>query len=334
MPISVQVIADSISSYGKRLTTILATYPRFIHAEVMTHRVFSRNASSSRAIPFVKLRDEILSGTAMPIHWGKNQPGMQAFEEHNAPVSLPAYMGRASVAPKMAWEMAAGMAMDIASAFWDAGYHKQIVNRLVEPFSHIHVVITSTEWDNFFGLRCHPDAQPEIRELANQVRMAMDSSSPVILKKGEWHLPFVTNEDWAQANMIAVDNAALISVEEEEPVDTMHHGDTDALKILLKVSSARCARTSYRTFDGKISTVQADIALCDKLTKSRPIHSSPFEHQGTPDEKREVMKFYRDEMDNWDMKHATITEEWDEAEKHGNFEGFVQYRKVLEASFA
>lgn len=334
MPISVQVIADSISSYRKRLTTILATYPRFIHAEVMTHRVFSRNASSSRAIPFVKLRDEILSGTAMPIHWGKNQPGMQAFEEHDALVKLPSYMGGTEVLPKLAWEMTAGIAMDIASSFWDAGYHKQIVNRLVEPFSHIHVVITSTEWDNFFGLRCHPDAQPEIRELADQIKAAMDESTPVHLEKGEWHLPFVTDADWQEAVLVAADNAALISVEESEPVETMHHDDTDVLKILLKVSSARCARTSYRTFDGKVSTVAADVALCDKLTKSRPIHSSPFEHQGTPDEKREVMKVYRDEMGNWDMKYATITDEWAEQEKHGNLVGFIQHRKVLEASFA
>ena len=79
----VKVIADSISESGKRITTFQLKYPRFIHSEVMTHRVFSRNASSSRAIPVKKMIEQVRNNPAMPIHWGANQSGMQAKNELN-----------------------------------------------------------------------------------------------------------------------------------------------------------------------------------------------------------------------------------------------------------
>ncbi len=134
MTISAKIILDSI--YGEsRLTTMELKYPRFIHSEFMTHRVFSRNASSSRAIPVSKLIDQIIANPAMPIHWGKNQPGMQASEEHNAEVihEDPEYR---HMSKEEAWLAARDEAVKFAMAFDKAGYHKQIVNRILEPFSH------------------------------------------------------------------------------------------------------------------------------------------------------------------------------------------------------
>jgi thymidylate synthase ThyX len=80
--ISAKIIADSISEseYGDRITTFELEYPRFIHGELMTHRLFSRNAASSRAIPINKMMDQVLTAPAMPVEWGLNKSGMQAEE--------------------------------------------------------------------------------------------------------------------------------------------------------------------------------------------------------------------------------------------------------------
>lgn len=278
MTISAKIIADSISPKDHRLTTMELRYPRFIHAEFMTHRVFSRNASSSRAIPVERQIQMILDDTAMPIHWGKNQGGMQAREEQNALVGGEGVSGYDhfdnmydGISREAAWLRARDHAVNVAQAFVRSNYHKQIVNRLLEPFSHITVVVTATEWDNFFELRCHPDAQPEIQELANQMRDAMARS--VVLPKdwGEWHLPYV------------------------------HENLEPALAV--KVSAARCARVSYLTHDGKVPTIEQDLALFDRLAGSRPIHASPLEHQGCPGEDPTLF---------------------------GNFVGWHQHRKMVE----
>jgi len=260
MTISAKVIEDSISVEGKRLVTMQLTYPRFIHAEFMTHRVFSRNASSSRAIPVAKMLDAVRREPAMPIHWGKNQAGMQANEEHNALVPLhESVVGLCSV--QEAWREAAHAAAYIAEAMSEAGYHKQVVNRVLEPFQHIHVVVTATEWSNFFSLRDHPDAQPEIRELAKQMKLAMYTSAPVIRKRNRmisssWHLPYVT-----QAERVRW---------------------FDSPEYLAKLSAARCARVSYLTHDGASPDPDKDLDLYMRLVGGKPIHASPIEHQAYP----------------------------------------------------
>lgn len=222
MTTSAIVIADTQSPAGKRITTLQLRYPRFIHPEFMTHRVFSRNASSSRAIPVERLIEDVLRDTAMPLHWGKNQPGMQARKEHDAPVLLDGTF----VSNENAWLAARDHAIEVARAFTKAGYHKQLVNRLLEPFAHINVVVTSTEWDNFFKLRIHEDAQPEIFNLAAEMKLAMDNSRP---ENRYWHMPYAT-------------------------------GETDP-----KVSAARCARVSYLTHEGKPPNREADLALAERL---------------------------------------------------------------------
>jgi len=261
MTITAKVIADSIHMHGgPRLTTLQLRYPRFIHAEFMTHRVFSRNASSSRAIPVARLIADIREDPAMPMHWGKNQPGMQADEEHNAPIAAPWSGG--TMTRQGAWLNAMDGAIKMATLFDEAGYHKQIVNRLLEPYSHINVIVSSTKWENFFALRAHPDAQPEIRLLAEAMLAAMRASEPNGLHAGDWHLPYVTDADWDDIEI--------------------QYGPRAATEVAKKVSAARCARVSYLTFEGKKPAIEADIKLFEKLAGGVPLHASPLEHQATP----------------------------------------------------
>lgn len=245
--IEAKVIEDSINSKGDRITTMQLVYPRFIHSEFMTHRVFSRNASSSRAIPVKKMLEMVRNEPAMPIHWGLNQPGMQANHQ---------LCGTHLENTKELWREAAWAAARVAEAMEAEGAHKQIVNRILEPFQHIHVVVTSTEWDNWFELRDHEDAQPEIRELARQMKIAMENSKPILLQNGQWHLPYVTIDE-------------KLGIED--------------VQLLRNISAARCCRVSYLKHDGTAASVEEDLKLCDRLIGSVPLHASPFEHQATPD---------------------------------------------------
>jgi hypothetical protein len=243
--IEAKVVEDSIYEGGKRLVTMQLKYQRFIHAELMTHRVFSRNASSSRAIPVAKMLQQVYEEPAMPVEWGKNQPGMQSRELLSA---------EDTECAKSSWLAAAKMAAGAAEALMETGVHKQIANRLLEPFQWIHVVVTATEWDNFFALRDHPDAQPEIRELARAMKAAMVASTPRQLGDGEWHLPYVLQPE----------------------------RETLSLAEQIACSVARCARVSYLRHDHTMPTLINDVDLHDKLVLANPPHMSPTEHQATP----------------------------------------------------
>jgi hypothetical protein len=271
-------------------------YPRCIHAEFMTHRAFSRNASSSRAIPVERLIQDVLDDPYVPLHWGKNQPGMQAREEHDALISpFPLTLGSGwnfRMDREEAWLHARDLAVAAARAFTEAGYHKQIVNRLLEPFAHINVVVTATDWANFFGLRDHPDAEPHIAILAREMKLVMGASTPLKLKVGEWHLPYVDHNDF---------DALTAHITKNTP-----NRESEFKRVLqsaIKLSVARCARVSYLTQDGKTPTIEADLALYDRLVGGNPLHASPTEHQATPGDK--------------DVRS-------------GNFRGWVQFRKTLE----
>lgn len=245
MTYSARVICDSIGAHGVRLVTVEATYPRFVHSELLTHRVFSRNSSSSRAIPIEKMIQSVIDDPVMPVSWGRNQRGMQAGAELS---------GDELAAAQAAWLRGRDAAVETARTLAAAGLHKQVVNRVLEPWMWITVLITATEWDNFFAQRCHPDAQPEIRVAAELIRDAMAASVPVLRPFGRrsakaWHLPFITEED----------RAAF---------------DLDTLR---RISVARCARVSYLTHDGKRDP-QADLDLAHRLASANPPHWSPFEH--------------------------------------------------------
>ena len=276
MTISVKITCDSRYG-GDRLTTMELKYPRFIHAEFMTHRVFTRNASSSRAIPVERQIEMIMEDTAMPIHWGKNQPGMQANEESDKKIILQvldsAGVYDIELSPQEAWLKARDEAVRIAKAFHAAGYHKQIVNRILEPFSHITVLVTADSWGNFFALRDHPDAQPEIRELARQMKLAIDSWVPQVLDSpDEWHLPYIDEQDVKDAQ----DKIRSTSITRAMPTRS------EVAKILCAVSAARCARVSYLTHDKKRPTLEEDMNLFYRLAHANPPHMSPCEHQAHP----------------------------------------------------
>ncbi|MBP1296977.1 MULTISPECIES: FAD-dependent thymidylate synthase [Bradyrhizobium] len=354
MTISATKILHSISPAGIELKTVLARYPRFIHAEELTHRVLtstpdlmeiltipdgvmydrnlSRNASSSRAIPVKRLIDDILNDTAMPIHWGKNQKGMQADQENDAPITHPFadYIPHpfandnvrkgSLLSPQQMWLEARDYAIAFARAYDDAGYHKQVVNRLLEPFAHINVLITATEWDNFFELRDHKDAQPEIEALAKAIKGAFEGSVPTQLKPGEWHLPFITESDRHCIQPLPYEARHMATMNSQYVGTFM--GER-SIEELIKISVARCARTSYLTHDGKKPSVYADLDLYDRLVGSRPLHASPAEHQATPDVfvKGDVWSDIRPRHDHWKQP-----------ELHGNLRGWVQNRKMLERS--
>lgn len=242
--ISAKVICDSTSDAGSRITTFLLCYPRFIHGELMTHRAFSRNAASSRAIPIEKMIAEVESNPAGPIRWGKNGKGMQ---DHG--VMDRGYETRRC---KDAWLAAAASAVEQARGLHLLGLHKQIVNRVLEPFAWMETLVTATDYANFFALRCHKDAQPEFQRLAYLMLRAYVAGTPQRLGPGEWHLPFS---------------------------DFMPDGIT--LDQRLKIASARSARLSYKTFDGQVSP-EKDYAICDRLVGNVPGHWSPIEHPATP----------------------------------------------------
>lgn len=281
MTIQAKIIEDSNSSTGKRITTFQLLYPRFIHSEVMTHRVFSRNASSSRAIPVSKMLAMVREEPAMPIHWGKNQPGMQANEQ--------LALGNQYLA-EVLWREAAQKAASVAERMMELGLHKQVTNRILEPFQHISVVLTATDFDNWFELRAHPDAQPEIQFLAKEMQIRREYSIPKNLDVGNWHLPYVTSE---------------------ERQDAFFKNNPELLR---QISAARCCRVSYLKHDGSAASITDDLALCEKLIGAKPLHASPFEHQATPDEFDEVHGYHYPEL-------------------HGNFTGWIQYRKQIEHRF-
>lgn len=244
--IEAKVVEDSVSGAGKRISTLQLIYPRMIHSEFMTHRVFSRNASSSRAIPVKKMIEMVRNEPAMPVHWGKNQSGMQAGEQLS---------GKELDLAKAMWLVAARNAADMAEEMNLLGLHKQVANRILEPFQHIHVVVTATEWENFFSLRDHEAAAPEIQAVATSMKMALNSSIPKLLKTDEWHLPYVGAGERV--------------------------GMSEGLAC--KVSAARCARVSYLKHDGSTPSIDDDLVLYERLVGSMPIHASPVEHQATPD---------------------------------------------------
>lgn len=302
--IEANILLDSINTSGNRLTTWVLTYPRFIHAEIMTHRMFSRNASSSRAIPVKKMLDDVKNNPAMPVFWGKNQAGMQAAVELDDTTKLTLKRPNGSPYPdfdtitakeeaKRIWLEARDVAITRVEQLNELGLHKQIANRLLEPWMHITVILTATEYGNFFSLRAHKDAQPEFQALAFMMLEKYNASTPKELSTGQWHVPF---GDKLDSDKI-FDTAAW--QEETNGMALEMSGDMSRYLInyKIKIATARCARVSYLNFEGK-DDYNNDIKLHDQLAASG--HWSPFEHCA---------------MANWNSGNS------------GNFKGWTQYRK-------
>ena len=288
MTVSAKVIKDSISPGGVRITTLELEYPRIIHSELMTHRVFSRNSASSRAIPVSKVIELVESNPAMPVHWGKNQAGMQAKEELDD-------LNKEAV--RQLWLEAAKQAVSIAKVMADIGGHKQVVNRILEPFQHMKVVVTSTEWANWDWLRDHPDADPTIHALAKEMKRVRNESTPEELSYGEWHLPYVTSERskvYAERNYFD------------------EHGESITLEQARMISASCCAQTSYRKQDGSLEKAED---IFKKLVESEPCHASPVEHMATPISS--------------DWGRGVTHEDWQGQQWSANFRGWVQFRQLI-----
>lgn len=241
---SAKVIADSITLDGHRLTTFEVTMHRFVLAEFNTHRMFSRNSASSRAIPSHKQLSAVMYDPAMPIEWGTNQPGMQAAEPLKGEQTNDA--ARSWLFAREAAYMASRRLSE------DLNVHKQVANRILEPWMWHTVIVTATDYDNFFAQRVSPLAQPEIRVPAEHMLWEYEESTPNVVDKGEYHLPYI---------------------QEEERDFT--------LKQKIQLSAARCARVSYLTHDGR-RDVEKDFELYDRLVSAEPPHASPLEHVATP----------------------------------------------------
>lgn len=296
-----EIIADSVSPDGRRITTGVFTYPRFVHSEVLTHRDRARNSASSRAIPWRKFRSRlptedaaeyamnktlienfsempsvqmlhpkcmmqmILTDPVIPIVWGAEKAGMQTGNAVSDEVAREA---------EKVWLAARDHCVAAADKLAALGIHKSLCNRLTEPWMWITVIMTATEWNNFYRLRVHPDAEVHFQRIAGMIKDARNASTPRTCRYGEWHTPFVQGEE-AGAIMDEAKAGAF--------------GDRFALDPRLAVryiSAGRCARVSYLTHDGK-RDLAADVELCKRLIERSDdvLHASPLEHVACCDHK-------------------------------------------------
>lgn len=253
-----RVECDSVSPDGVRLVTFVVTYPRCIHSELLTHRTLSRNSASSRAIPVERMIRRVEEDPFVPLYFGRNQRGMRdggALVGPEAELALAEWLAARDDAVRRAKRLAA------------CGVHKQLANRVVEPWMWITVVVTATDWANFFALRCHPDAEPHFQCIAGMMREAMAASTPQPLEYGQWHLPFVSDEELAEI---------------------CAGGDAVRQRYKL-ISVGRCARVSYETHDGRRDP-EEDVKLAERLIAATPRHASPFEHVAGPRRRGEIVK--------------------------------------------
>lgn len=285
--IQAKIIADSINNKGKRITSFVVTMPRIVLAELNTHRTLSRNSASSRAIPFVKMLEMVKKTPFMPIQLMKDHSGMQGNEFFTDESEIEAV--------KAAWFEARDKAVESAEKLSALGLSKQFVNRGLEAYMWHTVIITATEWENFFALRAHDAAEIHIQKLAFLMLEEMNNSTPKLLQAGEWHVPFGDNMDKEKINN-------LIESESGENPNNLFNLKEFQNDYKVKIATARCARVSYTVVgeEGKPDNYENDVKLHDRLLAMG--HLSPFEH----------------------CAQATDSEGWS-----GNFLGWTQYRKML-----
>lgn len=278
---NVRILAYSKSASDVMAVSFYLMYPRFIHSEMMTHKDFSRSAASSRAIPVKKMLSQVWNRPAMPVYWGANIPGMQAKSELKG--------WKRHIAINL-WMLAGKVACIFAWFLTKLNLHKQIANRILEPWQLMHVTLTTSKLANFFNLRIHPDAQPEICYLAEMMQLQFKGTPSKLLKQNQWHLPWIDYGDYTPASKLAFARCL--------PLET----------VLIRASVARCARSSYATFDGS-RCLEKDLELYDRLVVTKPVHASPAEHQVTPDTKTDL--------------------KWNHPELAGNMIGWIQHRKQI-----
>lgn len=296
--ISVELVAHSESEFGQELMTFRLHYPRIIHAELMTHRMFSRNASSSRAIPVSAMLDQVRGNPAMPVHFGKNQSGMQDAGVHDALVEWDDW----EFPIDEIWEKAGQYAADFSEAISQAGYHKQVANRLLEPYQFMNTIVSMTDIDNFWHLRLHKDADPTFVNLTECMKEAYDQSVPETVDETDYHLPFIEK--------MKPDFGVIKYFADNEEV---------TLEEAIKISVSLCCQVSYRKAD---FSKEKAMKIWDMLVTMNPVHASPLEHVARPltryeyESRRHVQSLIND--------YGIIGVN---AYYCGNFKGWIQYRK-------
>ncbi len=354
--IQAKVVADSLNEFGNRITTMVVTFPRFILAETNTHRMLSRNSASSRAIPFRKMIENMFGEAGLrfsPIAWQKDHTGMQGTEYFTDPTEIAEL--------NEIWDEAAKNALMSSTKLSDRNVTKQLCNRLLEPFMWHTVIITATEWENFFALRC-PQYYYEPENLYFRSRKDYGEKWFDCFGSGveeaidddiKW---LTTNKGQAEIHMMALAEAMWDAKNESVPVQlkagewhipfgdnlpkfqeffdytfpppVLHPGQMEDIKI--KIATARCARISYTVVgeEGKEPNYENDIRLHDRLKASG--HMSPFEHC--------AKAMSADEFNsrrNWAMAEDIDLFQQQDKQKmlsygwSGNFRGFIQYRKML-----
>jgi len=264
-----KVIKDSIGPYGQRLTTMEVTFHRFVLAEFNTHRVFSRNSASSRAIPVERQLERVLQDPAWPLAWPREQRGMQGGGGLEGDDLLDAKDLFYDV-----WDETTKLVQQYIADHPDKSsrLHKSLINRLLEPFMWHTVIVSATEWQGFWDQRVSPLAQPEIHAPAELMLAAYESSVPDELGFDDWHLPYIEQQDY-QAAVDLIDHVPY-SWERQEH-------DDQVIDIVKRVSVARSARVSFLNHDGTRDLIK-DIELFDKLVSAKPLHASPLEHVARP----------------------------------------------------
>ena len=342
--ISAKIIADSMNPQGNRIVSFILTYPRIIHGELMTHRMFSRNSASSRAIPFNKMIEMAESDPFIPIAWQSKHTGMQGTYYLDGDSEQKLLINK--------WLEARDLAVQQAKLLDNSNVTKQLCNRLLEPFMWHTVLVTATEFDNFFELRCpkyqtpvsqsvepqkswrdltevhsNPEnlerleankdnwifkmqhslsaAEIHIQALAEAMWDAMNESIPKQLRPGDWHIPFRDKFD----------------IEKLKELENKYQ-TKDRTRLAIKVCVARCARLSYATYDGKID-YEKDIALHDQLLAAH--HMSPFEHCCrvlTEEEYNTLGKMVLNPKNGYVFENGWVD----------NFKGFISYRYLIKNS--
>ena len=307
--IKATVVAHSVTPAGVELLTYELEYPRMILAEANTHRMLSKNSASSRAIPFLKMMEQL---TARPVRFGQANPGMQDKGEDFDAIVIDAFDGE-DLTPTEAWEDAKLMAVMVAEQFYKAGYHKQVYNRLVEPFQMMKTVMSGTEWNNFFWLRDDDAADPTIHELARVMKEAKDRSRPIMLYPGQWHLPYVQSDYMGRQGL-----GYYIEEEGKKVYLTSNQA--------IMVSCARSAAVSFRNTDYNLKKCEE---VFQRLIGDERKHASALEHQATP--------MMPEDDDTW-INIPVRPHTWQNGVSHmdrkmnlwsGNFRGWVQYRKTI-----
>lgn len=316
------VIAHSVSSVsGQEMITFELEFPRIVLAEFNTHNALSKNTSSSRAIPVKTMNAKVLEDVGMPVRFGAKNAGMQDNGEHKAPVMI----GGIQMSPQEAWTSAVETMVWFSERFEEAGYAKQICNRLTEVGQIVKVVCTATDLANYYWLRDHLMADPTIADLAGKMKKAHKNSNPTTLRPGEWHVPYYNDGVWKPHKELEV-NPVIV-------VDVFGH----SLQNALDISASCCAQASYRKLDDTLEKARSVVERLNLgVDLSEPCHASPTEHQGSPIAATVAWdsdKPWRNAV-NEQMSSAT----WQDGITHvtrdgvfgsGNLKGFIQYRQLI-----